>query len=126
MTKGKWTWAAVLAGGVAIAAAGASSSGAPSTRPATTKPSAMAHRKKLPKPFSEMTSLTPQQQDQIEKIHADAILEEKKLHEKETDDETALLTPEQQTEMSDVMGKTKEAAKEKYAAKRKAATQPTK
>ena len=68
VTKGKWTWAAaaVVAGAVLVGGAAGSSMGAPATRPATTRPAGKSHRKMF-KPFSEMTSLTPQQQDQIAK-----------------------------------------------------------
>ena len=129
MTKVKWMWAGVvLVSGAMLVTSGASaaSSMGAATRPATTKPSAMNHRRKIPKPFSEMTSLTPQQQDQIAKIHEDAIDQEKKMREKEMDDESALLTPEQQTELNDIQGKAKETQKEKYASHKKAATQPSK
>ena len=113
MTKASWTWAlAAVVGGAVLAADGATAQvGAmPSTQPsATTRPAGKVGRhRKLPKPYADMKSLTPQQQEQILKIHEDALDQENKVREKEKDDVSALLTPEQQAELSDVQGKEKQ------------------
>jgi Spy/CpxP family protein refolding chaperone len=130
VTKGKWMWAVAAAvGGAVVAtdlATAASSMDAPATQPATTRPARMGRKKGLVQPWSEMKTLTPQQQDQIVKLHEDALAQTHKIEEKETDDIMALLTPEQQAEVADIKAKSKETMKERSAARRKgaAATQP--
>ncbi len=136
MKQGTWTWvlAAAVAVGGAVAAgdlASGESMGRATTKPAATRPAAggrAARKRGLVKPWSEMTTLTPQQQDQIAKIHEDATDQEKKVREKEQDDITALLTPDQRAELADMDNKAKADRKEKYGSKKKGdpATQPAK
>ncbi len=111
MKKGTLTWVAAAVLGGASLLAGRVTAETPATQ-ATTKPAKMgAKHRKLTKPYSDMKSLTPQQQDQIAKLHEDALDQVNKVHEKEKDDISALLTPEQQTELNDVMGKEKDERK---------------
>jgi len=130
VTKGIWMWAVAAAvGGAVVAtdlATAASSMGAPATQPATTRPVHLGRKKGLVQPWSEMKTLTPQQQDQIAKLHEDALAQTHKIEEKETDDIMALLTPEQQAEVADIKAKSKQTMKERMATRRKgtAATQP--
>ena len=136
MTQGKWMVAAAAAvvGGAMLTAGRVGA--APATEPAavpgaTTKPAvAKASHHRLTKPWSDLKSLTPKQQDQIYKIHEDAFDQEKKLKEKEHDDVVALLTPEQQAELPDAEGKAKSDRKEKIAETHKkksdATTRPAK
>jgi Spy/CpxP family protein refolding chaperone len=125
-----WTTAVAVVGGAMLATDLATA--APTTMPAaaTTKPAARVRG--LVKPWSELKSLTQQQQQQIAKLHEDALAQEGKIEEKEHDDITALLTPEQKAELADLEAKDKAARKEKAAAaaaarkKATAATQPAK
>ena len=134
MKQGTWMWAAaaVVCGAlVAGDLAWAESMSRATTKPATSRPAAVgrASRKRgLVKPWSEMTTLTPQQQDQIAKIHEDANDQEKKVREKEQDDITALLTPDQRAELADMDNTVKADREEKYGSTKKGdpATQPAK
>jgi hypothetical protein len=84
----------------------------------TTQPTKAA---RLVQPWSLLKTLTPDQVSQIEKIHAEANAEIKKLTTNETADITALLTPAQVAELKADEAKRKEEA----ALRRKAAaTQP--
>jgi Spy/CpxP family protein refolding chaperone len=89
----------------------------------TTVPTAaslkLGKKSKLDKPWSELKTLTPEQTDKIEKIHADALEQEKKIKEKEMDDIAALLTPAQVEEYKAVEAKDKVEQKEKSAEKAK-------
>ena len=129
MTQGKWTLAAlVVVGGAVLSGSGAKA--APTTQPgggmATTRPAGRATHRKLPKPYADMKTLTPEQQQQVLKIHEDAVEQAHKIEDKERDDVEALLTPEQQTELDDIQGKTKAERKEKMLARvRKQAGVPT-
>ena len=111
MKKGQFTWAMVALIGTAAALAGRATAETPATQPTTKPVKAGARHHRLTKPYSDMASLTPQQQDQIAKIHEDALDQTKKIHEKEQDDISALLTPEQQTELNAVTGKEKDERK---------------
>ena len=128
-TKSAWVAAALavaVAGGATVRAV-ADDKTAPSATP-TSQP-ATAHttgRHKLTEPWDEMKTLTPEQTQQIEKIHADALEQEKKIRDKERDDIDALLKPEQLKEVDAILAAKKEAAKEKAAAKHMATTKPTK
>jgi Spy/CpxP family protein refolding chaperone len=77
--------------------------------PPTTAPSGsslkLGRKTRLDKPWSEIKSLTPDQVEKIEKIHADALEQEKKIKEKEQDDIAALLTPTQVDEVKAVEAK---------------------
>ncbi len=84
-----------------------------------------AHTRKLTEPWRNIKDLTPEQTDQISKIHADALVQEKKIREKETDDIMALLTPAQVTEVKDFEAKSKEAMKEAGKERRAAMKKPT-
>jgi Spy/CpxP family protein refolding chaperone len=112
---GKWFLCAALSlASVSISASflsAADDTAAPTTQPAA-KP---ARAKKLTKPWSMLTTLSPEQTASIEKIHADALEERKKIDAKEKDDIMALLTPDQ----------VKELAADEAAAK-KATTKPAK
>jgi Spy/CpxP family protein refolding chaperone len=67
----------------------------------TTQPTARAPRmRKLTKPWSMITTLTPEQTAKIEKIHADALEERKKIDAKEKDDIMALLSADQVKELA--------------------------
>jgi Spy/CpxP family protein refolding chaperone len=92
--------------------------------PPTTAPAGsslkLGHKMKLDKPWSEIKSLTPEQTDKIEKIHADALEQEKKIKEKEQDDIAALLTPAQVDEVKAV--EAKDAAERKMKAAERAKT----
>ena len=125
MKQGKWTWVAVVAIAGGMALGGGGTMAAPASQPATTRPAGRVTHRKLTKPWSEMQTLTPRQQEQIEKVHADTVLQEKQIHDKEHDDIVALLTPEQQTELADMEAKEKAAQKEKTSAGRKKKTDPT-
>jgi Spy/CpxP family protein refolding chaperone len=97
----------------------------PTTKPApTTRPT---KAKKLVEPWSMLKDLTPEQTAQIEKIHADALEQTKKIIAKETDDINAILTPQQQTELKIDEAQKRLGASEKSAERRKeAATQMVK
>jgi len=66
-------------------------------------------------------TLTPEQTTQIEKLHSDAAEQIKKIELKETEDITALLTPDQVTELKAAEAKHKEEATKR---RKEAATQP--
>jgi Spy/CpxP family protein refolding chaperone len=118
MSMGKWVMigALVLGGGSMLIAA---------DQPATTQPAEMkpAHPLRLTQPWSKMKSLTPEQTATIEKIHADALEQTKKIEAKEHDDILAVLTPEQLTELKAVEEKIKADRKEKTSERKKATTQ---
>lgn len=118
MSMGKWVLAGalLLGGGSLLIAADEPAT----TQPAETKP---AHPARLTQPWSKLKSLTPEQITQIEKIHADALEQTKKIDAKEHDDIMALLTPEQVTELKSAEEKLKTDRKEKAAERRKATTQ---
>ncbi len=116
MSLGKWTICAVMGltgASLLIAADKPAPTTAPSTQPVGSR--------KLTKPWSQLKSLTPEQSEKIEKIHADALVEEKKVHTKELDDILAVLTPEQLNEYKALEKKLKLEATEK---RKEAATQP--
>lgn len=56
-------------------------------------------RQRLVKPWSELTSLTAEQKEQIMKIHAEAVDKINEIRDKEEADIMALLTPEQHKEL---------------------------
>jgi Spy/CpxP family protein refolding chaperone len=95
---GKW----ILVSALSLASVSVSASllsaadDAPTTQPAAKTP----HLRKLVKPWSMLTTLTPEQTTKIEKIHADALEEKKKIDAKEKDDIMALLTPDQVKELA--------------------------
>jgi Spy/CpxP family protein refolding chaperone len=90
----------------------------PTTQPTEAK---AAKPKRLTQPWSLLKTLTPEQVTQIEKIHADSSEQIKKVQAKETDDITALLTPEQVAELKVAEAKHKE---ETVLRRKAAATQP--
>jgi Spy/CpxP family protein refolding chaperone len=118
MSMGKWVMigALVLGGGSMLIAAEEPAT----TQPAEAKP---AHAARLTQPWSRLKSLTPEQTAQIEKIHADALEQIKKIDAKEHDDIMALLTPDQVTELKAAEDKLKADRKEKMAERKKATTQ---
>ena len=134
MKQGKIALAATavaLVGAMLLGTTGATAA-APATQP-TTKPAAggrTAVKRRLPKPWSDLKSLTPQQQDQIYKIHTDANEQRKLVEQKEHDDVAAVLTPDQRKELADAEDKDKADRKEKLAETRRkrsdATTKPTK
>jgi Spy/CpxP family protein refolding chaperone len=65
------------------------------------------------KPWSDLKDLTPEQTDQIIKLHSDAVIQEDKIKKKETDDIMALLTPAQVTELKMAEAKAREASMER-------------
>ena len=124
-SKTKSTWAAaglvaLLAGGAALQAV------ADDKAPPATQPTARTTRRhKLTYPWVDMKTLTPDQVDKIEKIHADSVEQQDKIKQKELDDIDALLKPDQLKEVDAIESAKKEAGKEKAAAKRTATTKPT-
>jgi hypothetical protein len=116
VSLGKYVLSATLlfVTGSFLIAADAPKAAPPATQPAKTG--------RLVEPWNLLKTLTPQQTTQIEKIHADALEQEKKIKQKEGDDILALLTPDQQTELKMAEAKHKQELKEKNAAKKKAAT----
>ena len=115
MSMGKWFLCAALtlaSGSMLIAA------DEPTTMPTDAKP---AKPKKLTQPWSLLKTLTPEQIEKIEKIHSDAADETKKIEAKETDDITALLTPDQVTELKAAEAKHKAELAQR---RKEAATQP--
>jgi Spy/CpxP family protein refolding chaperone len=112
VTKGTWaviSASVLLSGSILIAADDAGPGAAPATQPA------MHHggKNKLPKPWSEMTDLTDDQKEKIEKIHADELAQERDLKAKEQADIEALLTDDQKAELKTLESKAKKPKKEK-------------
>jgi Spy/CpxP family protein refolding chaperone len=125
MSLGKWILSAsLLVSTTSVLLAADMQKTAPATQP-TTKPMRM---RKLTEPWSMLKDLTPEQTTQIEKIHADALEQTKKILAKENDDIAAILTPAQVTELKIAEAKKKLDASERSAEKKKgaAATQPVK
>ncbi len=125
MALGKWILCASLVFPTATILIAADEPAAPATQPAETKP---ARAKKLTEPWSLLKTLTPDQIAQIEKIHGDANDQIKKIVAKETDDITAILTPDQVTELKTAEAKQKADRKARAAELRKeaATTEPAK
>jgi Spy/CpxP family protein refolding chaperone len=128
VTKGTLKTILALMGAAVLTAAVVTTAEPPAagTAEPTTKPARATRRHgKVPAPWSDITTLTPQQQEQILKIHGDALDQEAKIREKEKDDITALLTPAQQTELTDAQSKIKEEKKAMTATlKHRATTAP--
>jgi Spy/CpxP family protein refolding chaperone len=124
MTSGKcFLCAALLFANGSLLSAADQPTTMPAAEPADIKP---PHAKKLVEPWSLIKTLTPEQVTQIETLHSDAEEQVKKIHKKESDDITALLTPDQVTEMKEALAKHKLELKEKALAKKHpmAATEP--
>ena len=125
MSLGKW----ILCAGLTVSSAAiliAADAPTPATQPAEIKP---GRAKKLTEPWSLLKTLTPDQVTQIEKIHSDAYDQIKKIDAKEKDDITALLTPDQVTELKVAEAKQKSERHGKSAEMKKeaaATTEPTK
>jgi Spy/CpxP family protein refolding chaperone len=103
--------ALVLCGSMLLAA-----DEAPTTQPAA----AASHRKaKLTKPWSDLTSLTDDQKNKIEEIHAAALDQEKEARAKERAEIESVLSDAQKAELQSVEGKTAADRKERAAAAKK-------
>jgi len=76
-------------------------------------------------PFSLMTTLTAEQEDQLRQIHGEYLEKQKQLREQEDVELRAVLTAEQVTELDKVVADRK-AEQEKKAAERKAKAQAEK
>ncbi len=123
MVQGKWFLCAALTLATGSMLIAANVTTAPATQPADAKP----RMRKLTQPWSFLKTLTPEQTAKIEKIHADAGEQIKKIDAKENDDIVALLTPEQVAELKAAIAKQKLERKETAAERRKeAATEPAK
>ena len=73
-------------------------------------------RARMVKPWSELTTLTPEQKDQIMRIHAEAVDKINEIRDKEEADILAVLTPEQHKELDALKDKQKADQKAKRAA----------
>jgi Spy/CpxP family protein refolding chaperone len=110
----------VLTSGAFLIAAGTPAAPAsPATQPTETKPK---RAQKLTEPWSLLKTLTPDQVTQIEKIHSDSHEQIDKIEAKEKDDITALLTPDQVTELKVDEAKQKSERKGRSAERKKEAT----
>ncbi len=122
MVTGKWMLCAaavVLSGSLLVSAEDPKPA-----EPSTTQPTEGHMRlHKLVKPWSDLKDLTPEQTDQIIKLHADAVIQEDKIKKKENDDIMALLTPAQVTELKVAEVKAREEASER--AKERREKKPT-
>ena len=119
MSLGKWFLSAsltlvIVSGSLLFAADEPKTAATPATQP--------TKKAKLTEPWNLLKDLTPEQTSQIEKIHADTLEQEKKVRQKETDDITALLTPDQQTELKVAEAKHKLELKEREKPRRMGAT----
>jgi Spy/CpxP family protein refolding chaperone len=87
----------------------------------TTEPTAVHHRstRGLVKPWSDITTLTDDQKDKIEKIHTDSLDKQRDIRDKEKDDIEAVLTADQKKELK-TMEADETAARKERAAKKKA------
>ncbi len=81
-------------------------------------------RTRLVKPWSELTTLTAEQKDQIMKIHADAVDKINEIRAKEEADIMALLTPEQHKELDDMEAQRRADQKAKRLAAKEKADKP--
>jgi len=128
MSLGKWFLSASLllaAGSFVFAADEPMAPAAPATQPTEAKP---VKAKKLTEPWNMLKDLSPEQVSQIEKIHVDALEQTDKIKAKEKEDITALLTPQQVTELKVDEAKKALEAKERKAERKKesATTEPAK
>ena len=128
MSSGKWFVSAALlftTGSMLLGADEPKSIPTPATQPSEAKPT---RTRKLTEPWSMLKTLTPEQTTQIEKIHADAVEQTKKVVAKEHDDITAILTPDQLNELKVAEGKHAMELKERGASRKKgtATTEPMK
>ena len=73
-------------------------------------------RARMVKPWSDLTTLTPEQKDQIMRIHAEAVDKINEIRDKEEADILALLTPDQHKELEAMKEKQKADQKAKRAA----------
>jgi Spy/CpxP family protein refolding chaperone len=81
-------------------------------------------RARLVKPWSDLTTLTAEQKDQIMKIHADAVDKINEIRDKEEADIMALLTPEQHKELADMEAQRRADQKAKRLAAKEKADKP--
>ena len=81
-------------------------------------------RARLVKPWSDLTTLTAEQKDQIMKIHADAVDRINEIRDKEEADIMALLTPEQHKELADMEAQRKADQKAKRLAAKEKGDKP--
>ncbi len=93
--------------------------------PATQPTEETTHHRKLVQPWGEMTSLTDDQKEQIEKIHQASLDAEKQLRDKERADIEALLTDDQKQELKKVEEDAAAERKERAASRRKTMEQST-
>ena len=90
--------------------------GAAAAAPAAAPERPRSRAARLVKPWSDLISLTPEQRDQIMRIHADAVDKINEIRDKEEADILALLTPEQHRELDDLKERQKAEQKAKRAA----------
>jgi len=85
----------------------------------TTEPSTEHHRSgRLVKPWSDLTTLTDDQKEKIEKIHADSLDAQRDIRDKERADIEALLSSDQKTQLT-AMEADEAAERKERAAKKK-------
>ena len=82
----------------------------------STDKAASRSRARMVKPWSDLTTLTPEQKDQIMRIHAEAVDKINEIRDKEEADILALLTPDQHKELEAMKEKQKADQKAKRAA----------
>jgi Spy/CpxP family protein refolding chaperone len=117
VVTGKWIVcsAAVLLSASMWVSAEDPAPAAPATQPAETH---MRGSHKLVEPWKDLKDLTPEQTDQIIKLHSDADIQRDKIKKKETDDIMAILTPAQVTELKMAEQKAHVTMREKAKARR--------
>jgi Spy/CpxP family protein refolding chaperone len=106
-------WASLLA--VAVSALAEDST----TQPSDVAQKISATRTHIVAPFNLLGDLTEDQKSQIRAIHAQTLLEERELHDKERDEITAVLTDSQKKELDDIEARSS-ADKKAAAAQRRA------
>ncbi len=84
----------------------------------TTESTVEHHRSKLVKPWSDITTLTDDQKEKIEKIHADSLVQQRDIRDKEKADIIALLSVDQKKQLSTTEAEETAARKEKTAKKK--------
>jgi Spy/CpxP family protein refolding chaperone len=97
--------ALVVTSVVVVAQDGGAKDGDKPAAGAADRPRSRAAR--LVKPWSDLTTLTAEQKDQIMRIHADAVDRINEIRDKEEADILALLTPEQHKELEGLMERQK-------------------
>lgn len=105
---------ALVVTSVVVAQDGGAKDGDKAAAGAPERPRSRAAR--LVKPWSDLTTLTAEQKDQIMRIHADAVDRINEIRDKEEADILALLTPEQHKELDELKERQKAEQKARRAA----------